>query len=40
LLGETGGDELVIDGLARVAVGELASAHRSALDPIVGRDPS
>jgi phosphoribosylformylglycinamidine synthase len=36
LLGETGGDQLVIDDLARVPVAALATAHRSALDAIVG----
>jgi phosphoribosylformylglycinamidine synthase II len=36
VLGETGGDDLVIDALASVPVARMATAHRSALDAIVG----
>ena len=38
VIGETGSDVLVIDGLARVRVEALTKAHRSALHPIVGVD--
>jgi phosphoribosylformylglycinamidine synthase len=37
-IGMTGGDALTIDASCRVAVSELARAHRAALDPIVGAD--
>ncbi|HKP55103.1 MAG TPA: phosphoribosylformylglycinamidine synthase subunit PurL [Polyangiales bacterium] len=35
VLGETGGDAVVIDEVLRVSVAALAEAHRTALDPIV-----
>jgi phosphoribosylformylglycinamidine synthase II len=38
VLGETGGEALVVDALADVPVSALQAAHRSALDAIVGRD--
>jgi phosphoribosylformylglycinamidine synthase II len=37
-IGETGGDVLVIDELARVRVADLQRAHQAALAPIVGAD--
>jgi phosphoribosylformylglycinamidine synthase subunit PurL len=36
LLGETGGHELIVEGLASVPVSQLAAAHASALERIVG----
>jgi phosphoribosylformylglycinamidine synthase subunit PurL len=35
ILGETGGDALIIDEVLRVPVAGLAEAHRGALDPVV-----
>jgi len=37
-LGVVGGDRLTVDGLLEVPVAELAEAHRTALDEIVGAD--
>ncbi len=36
VIGEVGGNELVIEGSVAVAVGELAARHHAALTPIVG----
>ncbi|MEY4577388.1 MAG: hypothetical protein RL701_2091, partial [Pseudomonadota bacterium] len=40
VLGETGGDRLIVDQLASVSVAELAAAHASALDAIVKDMPN
>ncbi len=39
-IGEVGGDTLNVAGVARVAVSELARAHRSALDTITDETPA